>query len=90
MEVDSQRNVEESGAMGKSQDEKLGKGASAPGIREAVQALEPVVYADATTCCVDLGKFPLLCLSLLICKHKYPSHSDMMRGNWVDICKVPE
>lgn len=57
--MDSQRNEEEGGDMEESQDEKLGRGASAPGIREAAQALEPVLYPDATTRCAALGRFPL-------------------------------
>lgn len=38
-EVDSQRDREEGGGMEWSKDEKLGGGASGPGITEAVQAL---------------------------------------------------
>lgn len=62
--MDSQRKEEEGGDMGESQDEKLGMGASAPGIGEAAQALEPVLDPDATTLCAALGRFPLCALVL--------------------------
>lgn len=68
---------------------KIREGASAPGIRETVQMLTPGFYPDSTMR-PWAHLLSSLCVSFLICKNECPSHSDVMRMNCINLCKVLE